>query len=259
MRFRPCIDLHQGQVKQIVGATLNGDDRPATNFVADRPPSYFAELYRRDDLIGGHVIMLGPGNEEAATEAVSAYPQGLQIGGGITSANAPLWLERGAGQVIVTSFVFRDGQLYRESLEKVVSAVGKERLVLDLSCALRDGRYVVMTDRWQKPTDFAIDRQNLEELADSCGEFLIHATAVEGKQAGIDTDLIRLLADTSPIPTTYAGGIRSLADIEAIDHLGKGRLDYTVGSALDLFGGSGVRYEDVVDLTRRSTDSGQTG
>ena len=253
MRFRPCIDLHQGQVKQIVGATLNDADRPATNFVADHPPSYFAELYRQDGLTGGHVIMLGPGNEEAATEAVNAYPQGLQIGGGITTANAGLWLERGAGRVIVTSYVFRDGQLYRESLEKMVEAVGRERLVLDLSCAFRDGRYVVMTDRWQQSTDFAIDRQNLEELAGSCDEFLIHATAVEGKQQGVDAELIRLLGDIAPIPITYAGGVRSMADVEIIERLGQGRLDFTVGSALDIFGGQGLRYEEMVSFNSRST------
>jgi len=253
MLFRPCIDLHQGQVKHIVGTTLSDANRPSTNFVADHPPSYFADLYHRDNLTGGHVIMLGPGNEEAANEAVNAYPQGLQIGGGITAANATLWLERGAGQVIVTSYVFRDGQLYWESLEKMVEAVGKEHLILDLSCALHDGRYVVMTDRWQKSTDFVIDQHNLEELAASCGEFLIHATAVEGKQEGVDAELIRLLGDIAPIPTTYAGGVRSMADIEIIERLGQNRLDFTVGSALDIFGGQGLRYEEMVAFNRRST------
>jgi phosphoribosylformimino-5-aminoimidazole carboxamide ribotide isomerase len=253
MRFRPCIDLHQGQVKQIVGATLSDAGRPTTNFVADHPPSYFAELYRQDDLTGGHIIMLGPGNEDAATEAVHAFPQGLQIGGGITAVNAPLWLERGAGRVIVTSYVFRDGQLYRESLEKMVDAVGRERLVLDLSCAFRDGRYVVMTDRWQQSTNFSIDRQNLEELAGSCGEFLIHATAVEGKQEGVDAELIRLLGDIAPIPTTYAGGVRSMADVEIIERLGQDRLDFTVGSALDIFGGRSLCYREMVSFNSHST------
>jgi len=253
MRFRPCIDLHQGVVKQIVGSTLReGDTGPNVNFTSPLPPAYFAELYCRDDLPGGHVIMLGPGNDAAAAEALSAFPGGLQLGGGMTPQNAGQWLTRGASGVIVTSFVFREGTLHRDNLEQMAEQVGRQHLILDLSCARHGGGYVVATDRWQRLTDLTIDAANLEFLAGYCSEFLIHATEVEGKQAGIDTDLIRRLADTSPIPTTYAGGIRNLADIEAIDQLGQGRLDFTVGSALDLFGGSGVRYEDLVALSRRA-------
>jgi phosphoribosylformimino-5-aminoimidazole carboxamide ribotide isomerase len=202
-------------------------------------------MFRRDGLEGGHVIMLGPGNEEAASEALGAFPGGLQIGGGIDAGNAAQWLERGASRVIATSFLFDDGVFSPERLERLVAAVGRERLVLDLSCARRDGRYRVMSNRWQTWTELAIDAETLASLAGSCSEFLVHAVEVEGKQAGPDLDLVELLAGATPIPTTYAGGIRSLADIEAIDRLGRGRLDFTVGSALDIFGGHHLRYADL--------------
>ncbi len=245
MRFRPCIDLHQGQVKQIVGSTLRDGAVPETNFVAEKPPAYFAELYRHDNLHGGHVIMLGPGNEQAATHALATFPGGLQLGGGINANNAPDWLDRGASQVIVTSYAFRDSQLHRDNLQRVVDTAGRERLVLDLSCGLRDGRYVVMTDRWQQATDFEINADNLAFLAESCCEFLVHATDVEGKQQGVDEELVALLGEIAPIPTTYAGGVRSRADIDVIDRLGQGKLDFTVGSALDIFGGTGLNYEEM--------------
>ena len=245
MRFRPCIDLHQGQVKQIVGSTLRDGAVPETNFVAEKPPAYFAELYRHDNLHGGHVIMLGPGNEQAATHALATFPGGLQLGGGINANNAPDWLDRGASQVIVTSYAFRDSQLHCDNLQRVVDTAGRERLVLDLSCGLRDGRYVVMTDRWQQATDFEINADNLAFLAESCCEFLVHATDVEGKQQGVDEELVALLGEIAPIPTTYAGGVRSRADIDVIDRLGQGKLDFTVGSALDIFGGTGLNYEEM--------------
>lgn len=245
MRFRPCIDLHQGQVKQIVGSTLCDGAVPETNFVTEKPPAYFAELYRHDNLHGGHVIMLGPGNEQAATHALATFPGGLQLGGGINANNAPHWLDRGAAQVIVTSYAFRDSQLHRDNLQRVVDAAGRERLVLDLSCGLREGRYVVMTDRWQQATYFEINADNLAFLAESCCEFLVHATDVEGKQQGVDEELVALLGEIAPIPTTYAGGVRSRADIDVIDRLGQGKLDFTVGSALDIFGGTGLNYEEM--------------
>jgi phosphoribosylformimino-5-aminoimidazole carboxamide ribotide isomerase len=248
MRFRPCIDLHGGVVKQIIGSTLRDDADPSINFAADRPARYFAELYRQDGLYGGHVIMLGPGNEAAAAQALAAFPHGLQIGGGVTPDNAPLWLQRGAAGVIVTSYIFHDGRLHAGRLQQMVDAVGTDCLILDLSCRKRDGRYVAMTHRWQTYTDFEINRDNLAWLAASCCEFLIHATAVEGKQGGIDAELVALLGDITPRPTTYAGGIRNIHDITLIQRLGQGRLDYTVGSALDIFGGQGLRYRDLVTL-----------
>jgi len=197
-------------------------------------------------LTGGHVIMLGPGNEKAANEALAAFPQGLQLGGGIDATNAEHWLRAGAEHIIVTSYVFRNGTLERDNLRRLVETATRDRLVLDLSCGRIDGRYVVMTDRWQKATDFEITRANLEDLAESCTEFLIHATDVEGKQQGIDDELVALLGEVTPLPTTYAGGVHSQRDIDAIERLGQGKLDFTVGSALDIFGGRALRYEDMV-------------
>ncbi len=249
MRFRPCIDLHDGRVKQIVGSTLRGADadQPQTNFSSDLSPSYYSRMYRRDDLTGGHVIMLGPGNEEAALDALAAWPGGLQIGGGISEENAVLWLERGASHVIVTSYVFHDGLLDEQRLHNLCRRVGRNRLVLDLSCRLRDNDYYVVTDRWQKFTRLKITGRILEELAGSCDEFLIHAVDVEGKCMGVDKRLITLLANNTPVPVTYAGGVASMADLELVREAGGGNLDVTVGSALDIFGGTGLRYQEVVE------------
>jgi phosphoribosylformimino-5-aminoimidazole carboxamide ribotide isomerase len=250
--FRPCIDLHEGKVKQIVGGTLNaGPGRLQTNFVSDRPAAWYAELYQRDGLKGGHVIMLGPGNDTEARAALQTYPGGLQIGGGVNLNNARAWLDAGASHVIVTSWVFRGGQVDWERLAQLVEAIGKARLVLDLSCRRRGGGYFVVTDRWQKFTDLAISRASLEKLAEWCAEFLIHAVDVEGQCRGIDQELVSNLGQWSPIPTTYAGGAKSLADLAAVTRLGQGRIDLTIGSALDIFGGSGVRYEDAVAFNRQ--------
>jgi phosphoribosylformimino-5-aminoimidazole carboxamide ribotide isomerase len=249
--FRPCIDLHEGKVKQIVGGTLSdAPGRLRTNFVSDRPAAWFAGLYRGDGLSGGHVIMLGPGNEAEARAALKAYPGGLQIGGGIQADNAKAWLDAGASHVIATSWLFREGRLDTERLAALIKLIGREKLVLDLSCRRRDGEYFVVTDRWQKFTDLAITREVLETLARSCAEFLVHAVDVEGLCRGIDKELVSRLGQWSPIPTTYAGGANSLADLEEVTRLGKGRIDLTIGSALDIFGGSGVRYQDVVAFNR---------
>jgi len=254
MRFRPCIDLHDGKVKQIVGSTLVADD-PAqlrTNFVAAASPSWFADLYKKDKLSGGHIVMLGPGNEDAAAEALAVWPGGMQIGGGIDSTNAAVWLEKGASHVIVTSWVFRDGQIDENRLDRLLLETGKERLVLDLSCRRLGDDYFIVTDRWQKFTEATITAETLAELAGYCDEFLIHAADVEGKCSGIEIDLVRRLGQFSPVPTTYAGGIRHLEDMELIDRLGNSRLDATIGSALDIFGGSSIKYTDAVDFHRNN-------
>jgi len=245
--FRPCIDLHEGKVKQIVGGTLGGDPaRLRTNFVSERSAAWYAELYKRDGLKGGHVIILGPGNESAAREALAAYPGGMHLGGGITLDNAQNWLDAGASHVIVTSYVFRDGLLDQERLNALVSRVGKERLVLDLSCRRRGTEYFVVTDRWQKFTTLTLSEETLSKLSGSCEEFLIHAADVEGLCLGIDAELVEKLAAWTPIPMTYAGGASSMADLELVTRLGCGRIDLTIGSALDIFGGVGVRYEEAV-------------
>lgn len=250
--FRPCIDLHEGKVKQIVGGTLGaGGGALRTNFVSERNAAWYAELYRRDGLAGGHVIMLGPGNEAQARAALKAYPGGLHIGGGINPDNAPAWLEAGASHVIVTSWVFREGRLDWNRLKSLVAAIGRGRIVLDLSCRRRGEEYIVVTDRWEKFTDMAISQATLETLAVACEEFLVHATAVEGLCRGIDPELVARLGQWSPIPTTYAGGANSLGDLETVTRLGRGRVDLTIGSALDIFGGNGVHYDDVVAFNRK--------
>ena len=250
MQFRPCIDLHNGKVKQIVGSSLSDSDNSATvNFESERSPAEFASLYRKDNLQGGHVIKLGPGNDAAAEQALAVWPGGLQVGGGITADNAAGYLAMGASHVVVTSYVFREGKVHQDNLKQLVSAVGRERLVLDLSCKKKDGRYYIVTDRWQTFTETEVSRETLHELADSCAEFLVHAASVEGIMAGPDLQLVALLAEHSPIPVTYAGGIATIEDIEAVRTVGKSRIHITIGSALDIFGGS-LNYEEVVECCK---------
>lgn len=251
--FRPCIDLHEGRVKQIVGGSLDHEvDSLQTNFTADQSPAWFAELYRRDDLFGGHVIKLGPGNDEAAREALAAFPGGLQLGGGVTEDNAVEWLEAGASHVIVTSWVFREGRIDMDRLRRLVRRIGRERLVLDLSCRLRDGEYFIVTDRWRNFTEVRLSAETFSELETHCAEFLVHAVDVEGLCRGIDERLVSRLADWCGLPVTYAGGAKSLNDLERVTELGRGGVDLTIGSALDIFGGAGVRYEDAVAFNRRA-------
>ncbi len=249
--FRPCIDLHEGKVKQIVGGSLSDDASTLrTNFVSERSAAWYADLYRRDQLRGGHIIMLGAGNEAAARDALLAYPGGMQVGGGINLDNAPGWLDAGASHVIVTSWVFRDGALDADRLQALVQKIGQARLVLDLSCRKKGGDYFVVTDRWQKFTELTLSAATLEKLAGFCDEFLIHAADVEGLCRGIDLELVEKIGQWTPIPATYAGGAKSLHDLEEVTRLGKGQVDLTIGSALDIFGGTGVRYEDAVKYNR---------
>ena len=265
MKFRPCIDLHNGQVKQIVGSSLTDSIAKSasleTNFETDRPAADYSIMYKKDNLTGGHVIMLGPGNHEAAEKALQAYPGGLQVGGGINDKNALSWLDKGASHVIVTSHVFCNGQIRMERLKKLADVCGKERLVLDLSCRKRPSdhdivgdrdSYYVVTNRWQSFTDYKVTPENLKELAMFCDEFLVHGVDVEGKQCGILEDLVRLLGEHAPIPVTYAGGVRSIDDLELVKQLGNNRVDATVGSALDCFGGE-LKYDDVVKWHKAQT------
>lgn len=250
-RFRPCIDLHDGRVKQIVGGTLSGDAAALrTNFVAREPPAWFAARYRADGLTGGHVIKLGPGNDDAARAALAAWPDGLHLGGGIDAGNACTWIAAGAEKIIVTSWLFPDGAFAPERLDALEAAVGRDRLVIDLSCRRRGDAWFVATERWQRMTAFAIDAANLARVARQCSELLIHAADVEGLCQGIDAELVERLADWCPIPCTYAGGARSLDDLALVERLSQGCIDVTIGSALDLFGGQGARYADCVAWNR---------
>ena len=253
MRFRPCIDIHNGKVKQIVGGSLKDHgDQAKENFVADQDGAWYAGFYQKDGLKGGHVILLNgvdspyyEATRKQALRALNAYPKGLQIGGGIHDRNAESYLDAGASHVIVTSFVFKDGQMREDNLQKLVNAVGKEHLVLDLSCRKKDGAYYIVTDRWQKFTQVQLTPRVLDELSESCAEFLIHAVDVEGKASGIEKDLAAMLGAWNRIPVTYAGGVGSFQDLEDLKRLGQDHLDVTIGSALDLFGGS-MKYEEVL-------------
>ncbi len=246
MRFRPCIDLHNGKVKQIVGGSLD-DSGAVENFVSDRGAAWYAELYKQDNLPGGHVIMLGPGNEEEAFSALGAFPGGLQVGGGINPGNAMEFIDAGASHVIVTSYVFSNGKINMGNLEAMRSVAGRERLVLDLSCRFRDGRYFVVTDRWQKFTEFEMIKKNISMLEEYCDELLVHAADVEGLKQGIDGRLVEVLAECCSIPVTYAGGVKDLSDVKAVFNKGLGRIDLTIGSALDLFGGS-ISYKELIAM-----------
>ena len=259
MHFRPCIDIHNGKVKQIVGGSLTDQGNQAKeNFTASENADYYAKMYQKDGLIGGHVILLNPVSSEYYREtkaqailALGAYPKGLQVGGGIHAENAEEFLEAGASHVIVTSYVFRDGKLHYDRLQEMVKAVSKNRLVLDLSCRKRNGSYYIVTDRWQKYTDVLLNEETLHELSGFCDEFLVHAVDVEGKANGIEEDVATLLGNACEIPATYAGGVHSFADLEKLKLLGKNRVDVTIGSALDLFGGN-MSFEKVVLLSREN-------
>lgn len=259
MRFRPCIDIHNGKVKQIVGGSLRDQgDQAQENFVAEQDAPFFARLYQSRGIRGGHIILLNPATSpyyeatrQQAIEALKAYPGGMQIGGGIREDNAESFLDAGARHVIVTSYVFKDGQINWENLEKLERAVGKEHLVLDLSCRKKDGQYYIVTDRWQNFTQVPVSEQTIAELSSRCDEFLVHAVDVEGKASGIEVELVKLLAKKHPLPVTYAGGVGSFQDLETLRVAGENRVDVTVGSALDLFGGS-MKWEDVLDICQKS-------
>lgn len=254
MRFRPCIDIHNGKVKQIIGGSLmDKGDHAAENFVSEQKAEFFADFYRQKNLQGGHVILLNPAGsvyyketKQQAISALAAYPGGLQAGGGITPYNAEEFLKAGASHVIVTSYVFYDGHLHRDRLKELCCAVGKERLVLDLSCRKKGQFYYIVTDRWQKYTDVCLDKEIVQELAEFCDEFLIHGVDVEGKADGIEKKLVEFLGEVCTIPATYAGGVHNFHDLEDLKNLGRGKIDVTIGSALDLFGGS-MKLADVLD------------
>lgn len=258
MKFRPCIDIHNGKVKQIVGSSLKDEGNQAKeNFVAAQDAREFASLYKKHMLFGGHIILLNKegteyyeATKEQAMNALRAFPGGMQVGGGINDANAGEFIEAGASHVIVTSYVFQNGQIQFENLEKISHAVGREHLVLDLSCRMKNGEYIIVTDRWQKDTDFVLNHENLDILASYSDEFLIHAVDVEGKMGGIERNLAKILGSWSRIPITYAGGVHNFYDLDELYDAGKGKLDVTIGSALSLFGGP-MDFEKVIEYCKK--------
>ncbi len=275
-RFRPCIDLHDGKVKQIVGSTLRDGSAGVCgefvesvspvasslqeNFVSENPASWFASLYQKDSLTGGHVIMLGKGNETAAREALAAYPGGLQIGGGITPSNAREWINAGASHVIVTSWLFDEHARFQQlRLDEMVNAIGADKLVIDISCRATPDGWTVAMNRWQTLTDMPVNAATFARLAPHCAEFLIHAVDVEGKCEGMDEKLISRLAEWCERPVTYAGGARSIADLQRAHELSGGKVDVTIGSALDIFGGKSARYEDCVAFNARKLKASRRG
>lgn len=255
MKFRPCIDIHNGKVKQIVGGSLQDKgDQAITNFASELDAKFYAQRYKEDGLKGGHIILLNPKTSEyyeatkaQAVKALETYPGGMQIGGGITADNAKEYIDAGASHVIVTSYVFQDGEIYWDNLNKLVEAVGKEHVVLDLSCRKKDDKYYVVTNRWQTFTNVEVTADLLESLAKYCDEFLVHGVDVEGKSSGVEIELVKILAEWGKIPITYAGGIGSMEDLQEFELASGGKLDFTIGSALDLFGGK-IPYDVVAKL-----------
>ena len=251
-QFRPCIDLHEGRVKQIVGGSLS-DEGADENFVSDLPSSHFASMFADDKLTDGHVIMLGPGNADAAREALAAWPGGLQVGGGINHQNAAEWLAAGASHVIVTSYLFdAHGKFLEDRAIALAEEITPERLVIDLSCRRYYGGWMVAMNRWQTLTDLAVTPETLDRMAKYCDQFLVHAADVEGKCGGIDGELVELLGRWRGRQMTYAGGVSSMADMERVQTLSDGHVDVTVGSALDIFGGSAIAYKDLVAWNKRA-------
>lgn len=252
MKFRPCIDIHNGKVKQIVGGSLTDEnDQAVENYSSVQDADYYAHLYQKDGLKGGHVILLNPPSSRyyeqtkmQAVKALTAYPGGLQVGGGITAENAAEYIEAGASHVIVTSYVFQDGKIRWERMEELCKAVGKEHVVIDVSCRKRDGEYYIVTNRWQTFTQVKLDAEILQKISSYCDEFLVHGVDVEGKASGVEDDLIGILSAQQQIPVTYAGGIGSLEDLRHFQRISHGKLDFTIGSALDLFGGT-IPYQKV--------------
>lgn len=247
MQFRPCIDIHNGQVKQIVGSTLADGLVIQENFIAEKDASYFANVYKQDGLFGGHIIMLDQTEKTKgqAIKALNIFPKGLQIGGGITPDNALNLINTGASKVIITSYIFYKGNINIKRLEKISNIVGKDRLVLDLSCKKKDGDYYVVMNKWNTFTNFKIDQKGFDLLAKYCAEFLVHGVDKEGKREGVDEKLLEILGKVKTKPITYAGGVKNLKDVEKIKKLGKYKINFTIGSALDLFGGN-IKYKDII-------------
>lgn len=245
MKFRPCIDIHNGKVKQVVGSSIkDAGDSAKENFVSEKNADYYGDLYKKHGLTGGHIILLNAvtskyynDTKEQAMLALKSFNGGMELGGGVRPDNAREFLEAGASHVIVTSYVFSNGVLNYDNLKEICKVTGKEKLVLDLSCRKKDGKYFIVTDRWQNFTKEEVDISTLQKLSEYCDEFLIHAVDVEGKNNGVETELVNIIGKWDKSPITYAGGIRTMEDIEKLRQASNNNMDFTVGSALDIFGG----------------------
>ena len=261
MQFRPCIDIHNGKVKQIVGSSLKDVGNQAQeNFVSEQDAVFYANMYKEDGVKGGHIILLNAADSEYYNEtkrqavmALHEYPNGLQVGGGITAENASFYIKEGASHVIVTSYVFKDGKINYDNLKTLVNTVGKKRIVLDLSCRYIEKSGMIKEDEASKKSDERITHEFLDELSEYCAEFLIHAVDVEGKQNGVEVELLKVLGEWGKIPMTYAGGVHTFEDVELVKELGRGKINVTIGSALDLFGGT-LKYKDILKVMGEEND-----
>ena len=250
MIFRPCIDLHQGKIRQIVGITLTDKAGPKINFSATKSVEWFVDLYKADNLQDGHIILLGEGNEKVALRAIKRWPAAFQVGGQMNIDNASFWLDKGAKKIIFTSWLIEKETIHWQRLENLAKKITPQKIVLDLSCQYFDGDYYIMTEQWKNKSKHSLGKV-AAKLADYCSEFLIHATSVEGQKKGIEKKLIKTLADyKKPAEITYAGGITTQEDIEFIIQEGQSRLFFTVGSALDIFGGT-LSYRLLVDKLKQ--------
>lgn len=257
MEFRPCIDIHNGKVKQIVGSSLRDEgDAALENFVSQKGSEYYAGLYKELGLKGGHIILLNSvsseyfqATREEAIRALKAYPGGMQIGGGINATNALDYIQEGASHVIVTSYVFCNGEIKMDRIKELCEIVGKEHLVLDLSCKKTQDGFMIATDRWQNITKEKLTVELLNQLSMYCDEFLIHAVDVEGKSAGIQDEVVELLRQYEGNAVTYAGGIHNLDELKRLKTIGQNKINATAGSALDLFGGT-MSFQEAVDICK---------
>ena len=249
MKFKPCIDLHHGKVKQIIGSTLNSKEIKV-NFTSNQNSSYFAQLYRKYQLSGAHIIMLGPNNEEACLQALKTWPGHLQVGGGITLANGEKWLKAGAQKLIFTSYLFPDKTLDLSRLQSLKKNYGRNKIVIDLSCSktLADKGYYVFKNKWKEQTTFKLELASLQSIIPYTEEILIHAISVEGKNQGMDQDLVyqlKKLHEQTNLNLVYAGGIHHQEELDEFVKISESKIDFTIGSALDIFGGRGFSFQQL--------------
>ncbi len=245
MNFRPCIDVFKGKVVQLIGTSLFGGEEKTIvkHFESEYSPAYYAELFKQDNLKGGHILSLGSGNNDVVIEALKAFNGGMKYGGSVTPENAHVYLDAGATHVIVNSYVFDNGEINLPNLKSLVKSIGKDKLVLDMSCRKKNGDYYIVTNLWEKFTNVILDQKSLQDISKYCDEIIVHGVDSEGRKQGLESDLVRILAQHTPIKTVYAGGISSIADLTMIKALGNEKIDPCIGTALSIYGGNLSYYE----------------